>query len=173
MEQYELKRPEAAGGDMNRNHEQWIHQAVEMASANVRNGQGGPFGALVVKDDEVIGRGVNLVTASYDPTAHAEINAIRVACQHLQSFELTGCDLYTSCEPCPMCLGAIYWARPRAYYFACTRDSAAEAGFDDAYIYDELHLKPGERAIPGHCVVAPHGDAPFIEWAQTVQKIRY
>lgn len=155
------------------NHEQWIHQAVELAASNVREGRGGPFGALVVKDGEVIGTGVNLVTASHDPTAHAEINAIRVACQHLQSFELTGCDLYTSCEPCPMCLSAIYWARPRAYYFACTRDSAAEAGFDDAYIYDELHLRPDERAIPGHCLTALKSEEPFVEWAQTVQKIRY
>ena len=158
---------------MNNSHEQWIHQAVELASANVQEGRGGPFGALIVKDGEVIGTGVNLVTASHDPTAHAEINAIRAACQRLQSFDLSGCDLYTSCEPCPMCLGAIYWARPRAYYFACTRDSAAEAGFDDAFIYDELHLKPSERTIPGHCVTALGGDAPFIEWAQTVQKIRY
>ena len=158
---------------MNSNQEQWIYQAVELASANVRDGRGGPFGALVVKNGVVIGTGVNLVTAGNDPTAHAEINAIRSACQRLQSFELTGCDLYTSCEPCPMCLGAIYWARPRAYYFACTRDSAAAAGFDDAYIYDELHLKPAERAIPGHCLPASKAEAPFVEWAQTVQKIRY
>ena len=146
---------------------------MALAVANVREGKGGPFGALIVKDNIVIGTGVNLVTASHDPTAHAEMNAIRAACLKLQSFQLAGCDLYTSCEPCPMCLGAIYWARPRAYYFACTRDSAAEAGFDDAFIYEELHLKPVERSIPGHCWTAAKGDAPFVEWAQSIQKIRY
>lgn len=154
-------------------HEEWIEQAIALAVENVRNGRGGPFGALVVRNHEVIATGVNLVTATHDPTAHAEIVALRAACQKLQTFQLDGCELYTNCEPCPMCLGAIYWARPKAYYFACTRESAAQAGFDDAYIYQELHLKPEERAIPGHCMTTNKSSAPFVEWAQSIQKIRY
>lgn len=158
---------------MDNNHDRWIHEAISLAAENVRSGHGGPFGALVVKDDKLIATGVNLVTASHDPTAHAEVNAIRAACQTLQSFQLHGCDLYTSCEPCPMCLGAIFWARPNGYYFARTRDSAAEAGFDDEFIYAQLHLKPDARTIPGHCLNVSKGDAPFVEWAQSIQKIRY
>jgi guanine deaminase len=154
-------------------HEEWINQAIALAVENVRNGRGGPFGAVVVKDNEVIATGTNIVTAAHDPTAHAEMVAIRAACQKLQSFQLDGCELYTSCEPCPMCLGAIYWARPKAYYFACTHESAAQAGFDDAYIYEELHLKPEQRAIPGHCMSTNKSSAPFVEWAQSIQKIQY
>jgi guanine deaminase len=153
--------------------DEWMRQAIALAVENVRAGLGGPFGALVVKDGQVIATGVNTVTASYDPTAHAEITAIRAACGQLSVHQLTGCELYCSCEPCPMCLGAIYWARPRAYYFACTRESAAEAGFDDAFIYGELHLSPAERSIPGHCLTIGKSTAPFVEWAQSVQKIRY
>ena len=154
-------------------HEEWIKQAITLAVENVRNGRGGPFGALVVKNGEVIATGTNIVTATHDPSAHAEIVALRAACQKLQSFQLDGCELYSSCEPCPMCLGAIYWARPKAYYFACTRESAAQAGFDDAYIYEELHLKPEARTIPGHCMLSDEGSAPFVEWAQSLQKIQY
>ena len=153
--------------------EEWMKQAIALAVENVREGRGGPFGALVVKDGGVIATGVNTVTAAYDPTAHAEIMAIRAACQKLQTFQLDGCELYASCEPCPMCLGAIYWARPKAYYFACTRESAAEAGFDDAYIYNELHLRPQDRTIPGHCLGADKASVPFVEWAQSIGKIRY
>ncbi|MFL6414087.1 MAG: nucleoside deaminase [Bryobacteraceae bacterium] len=153
--------------------EEWMRRTIALAVENVRDGRGGPFGALVVKDGQVIATGVNSVTASYDPTAHAEVVAIRAACQHLSVHQLVGCELYSSCEPCPMCLGAIYWARPRAYYFACTRESAAEAGFDDAFIYEELHLNPAERTIPGHCIMLDKSTAPFIEWAQSIQKIRY
>jgi guanine deaminase len=155
------------------NHEEWIKQAIALAVENVRNERGGPFGALVVKNNELIATGTNVVTATHDPTAHAEIAAIRAACQKLQSFQLDGCELYSSCEPCPMCLGAIYWSRPKAYYFACTRESAAQAGFDDSYIYEELHLKPEERAIPGHCMLIDKSSAPFVEWAQSIQKIQY
>jgi guanine deaminase len=158
---------------MSASREEWMKQAIALAVENVREGRGGPFAALIVKDQQIIATGVNLVTATHDPTAHAEIMAIRAACQKLQAFQLDGCELYTSCEPCPMCLGAIYWARPQAYYFACTRESAAEAGFDDAYIYNELHLSPENRAIPGHCMMTDKGSAPFVEWAQSVQKIRY
>jgi guanine deaminase len=154
-------------------HEEWMEQAIALAVENVRTGRGGPFGAIVVKNNEVIGTGTNIVTATHDPTAHAEIVALRAACRKLQSFQLDGCELYSSCEPCPMCLGAIYWARPKAYYFACTRESAAQAGFDDAYIYAELHLKPEARAIPGHGMDVEKSSAPFIEWAQSIQKIQY
>ncbi len=152
---------------------QWMNRAISLALENVRSGQGGPFGALVVKDDRLISTGVNAVTVAQDPTAHAEVIAIRGACKALGSHQLTECELYTSSEPCPMCLGAIYWARPKAYYFACTRESAAMAGFDDAYIYDQLHLKPEQRTIPGHCMAVDHERQPFVEWAQSIDKIRY
>ncbi len=158
---------------MNENHEEWMRQAIALAVENVRTGQGGPFGAVVVKDGRVLATGVNRVTATNDPSAHAEIVAIRAACEAIDNFQLEGCEIYTSSEPCPMCLGAIFWARPAAYYFSCTRASASEAGFDDAFIYDQLHLKPEERAIPGHCLLTESGMQPFIEWAQSVQKIRY
>ncbi len=158
---------------METDHERWMHEAIALAAENVQSGQGGPFGALVVKDNQLIATGVNRVTLAHDPTGHAEMNAIRAACLKLGSFQLTGCNLYTSCEPCPMCLGAIYWARPQAYYFAGTRDSAAQAGFDDSYIYDELHLKPDARSIPGYQVGISKAEIPFVEWAQSIQKIRY
>jgi guanine deaminase len=154
-------------------HEEWIRESINLAVENVRQGRGGPFGAVVVKNNEVIATGTNIVTGTHDPTAHAEMVALRAACQKLQTFQLNGCELYCSCEPCPMCLGAIYWARPKAYYFACTRESAAQAGFDDAYIYQELQLKPEQRAIPGHCMLTEKCSAPFVEWAQSIQKIQY
>ena len=152
---------------------EWMRQAIDLAVENVREARGGPFGAVVVKDGQVIATGVNSVTATFDPTAHAEVVAIRAACRQLSEHQLVGCELYSSCEPCPMCLGAIYWARPKAYYFACTRESAAQAGFDDAFIYNQLQLDPEQRAIPGHCLIMDKGTAPFIEWAQSIQKIRY
>ena len=151
----------------------WMRQAIALAVENVQKAVGGPFGALVVRGNELIATGVNLVTANHDPTAHAEVMAIRAACRRLETFQLGGCDLYASCEPCPMCLAAIYWARPHSYYFACTRESAAEAGFDDDFIYRELHLEPERRSIPGHCLKTNGSDAPFVEWAQSLQKIRY
>lgn len=158
---------------METSHEEWVHQAIVLAAENVRTGRGGPFGALVVKDGQVVASGVNQVATTNDPTSHAEVNAIRAACAKLATFQLNDCDLYASCEPCPMCLGAIYWARPRAYYYAGTRDSAAVAGFDDLFIYNELHLSPEKRSIPGYCLATGKADAPFIEWAQSVQKIHY
>ncbi len=119
-------------------HQRFMREAIELSKINIQEGRGGPFAALIVKDGTVLARGTNLVTSTNDPTAHAEIVAIREACQALGSFQLEGCDMYTSCEPCPMCLGAIYWARPRAVYYANTRDDAAEIGFDDRFIYDEF-----------------------------------
>ena len=154
------------------NREEWMRRAIALAQENVHNG-GGPFGAVVVKDGRIVATGVNRVTASKDPTAHAEIAAIRAAATSLNSFRLEGCDLYSSCEPCPMCLGAIFWARLSAYYFACTRVDAAEAGFDDAFIYTQLDLPPAARAIPGHRLVGVDAKAPFAEWARSPHKIQY
>jgi guanine deaminase len=150
-----------------------MNLAVELAVENVRSGKGGPFGALVVKDGQLIGTGVNLVTANSDPTAHAEVLAIRSACQRLGDFRLDGCELYASCEPCPMCLGAIFWAHIRQFFYACTRKAAADAGFDDDSIYAQLRLNPDERTIPGHCVLPDLGTLPFVEWADKAQKVLY
>jgi len=120
----------------------FLQRAIALAAGNARTSAGGPFGAVVVKDGVVIGEGVNQVTAHHDPTAHAEVLAIREACRKLGVFQLPGCELYTSCEPCPMCLGAIYWARVDRVYFAATQQQAAEAGFDDAFIYQQIPLAP-------------------------------
>jgi tRNA(Arg) A34 adenosine deaminase TadA len=124
-----------------------MRRAIEIAAKNAEAG-GGPFGAVVVRGDVVVAEGVNMVTSTHDPTSHAEIVAIRRACQALLSFQLTGCEIYASCEPCPMCLGAIYWARPDRVYFSATRGDAAEAGFDDALIYNEVMRPPADRVIP-------------------------
>jgi guanine deaminase len=153
--------------------EEWMEEAIRIAVENVKAGLGGPFGALIVKDGELVASGVNRVTSTNDPTAHAEVVAIRAACQQLSSFQLTGCELYTSCEPCPMCLGAIFWARPTRFYYAGTRENAAAAGFDDAHIYDELLLPPSERSIPGEHLLPEHGQRAFIEWANSTRKVEY
>ncbi|HLZ86561.1 MAG TPA: nucleoside deaminase [Puia sp.] len=126
----------------------YLQQAVALAREGVEKGMGGPFGCVIVRNGEIVGKGCNGVTSSNDPTAHAEIVAIRDACQRLGDFQLADCDVYTSCEPCPMCLGALYWARPRRVVYAATRHEAAEAGFDDAFIYREINLPDGERRIP-------------------------
>lgn len=150
-----------------------MRQAIGLAVANVREGRGGPFGALVVKEGVLIATGVNRVTAENDPTAHAEVSAIRRACAVLGSFQLRGCELYTSCEPCPMCLGAIYWARPECFYFATTRVDAALAGFDDSFIYDEIAERTDHRAIPGHGLLGAEGRAAFDAWRQSLTKVPY
>src|SRR5438045_1315378 len=123
---------------MTEKDEYFMQRAIRLAQNGMDSNAGGPFGALVVKDGEIIAEGSNRVTSTNDPTAHAEIVAIRNACQKLNSFQLDGCRIYTSCEPCPMCLGAIYWARPEKVFFACTREDAANVGFDDQFIYDEI-----------------------------------
>ena len=150
-----------------------MQEAIEQAIENVRTGRGGPFGALVVKDGEVVARGANLVTASNDPTAHAEVVAIRRACRSLNTFQLDDCDLYTSCEPCPMCLGAIYWARLRRVFYGGTHEDAAAAGFDDHFIYDELALPPGKRYI--EMIPLLHDDAQraFDAWNKHEGRIEY
>jgi tRNA(Arg) A34 adenosine deaminase TadA len=154
-------------------HEIFLKQAIDLAVDNVRSGLGGPFGALVVKEGQVIATGTNRVTASHDPTAHAEVIAIRAACQKLGEFQLDGCDLYTSCEPCPMCLGAIYWARVKAFYFAGNKDDAARAQFDDSFIYAELNKPVEGRTIPGYRLCAVEGARPFDEWLNTQNRVPY
>ena len=150
-----------------------MRAAIEMAIENVRSGQGGPFGAVVVLDGRIIARGANSVTSSNDPTAHAEVVAIRNACTALKNFQLPDCDLYTSCEPCPMCMGAIYWARPRNVYFGCTASDAAKIGFDDSFIYDELRRPPTERRIPMMQAMRDEALAAFRVWEQKPDRIPY
>lgn len=149
-----------------------MRQAIDLAVENVRRG-GGPFGALVVKDGIVIATGANQVTRTNDPTAHAEIVAIREACRVLGAFQLHGCDLYTSCEPCPMCLGAIYWARPERVFFAATQSDAAAAGFDDSFIYRQIELPHSERSIPMTRVIHERSTRPFEDWVNLSDKREY
>lgn len=149
-----------------------MRQAIELAVENVRRG-GGPFGALVVKDGIVVAAGANQVTRLNDPTAHAEVVAIREACRVLGSFQLAGCDLYTSCEPCPMCLGAIYWARPARVFFAATHDDAAAAGFDDSFIYRQMEVPYAERSIRMIRVADQNATLPFREWLSQSNKTEY
>ncbi|HEY4065212.1 MAG TPA: nucleoside deaminase [Puia sp.] len=144
----------------------YLRQAIELAREGINGGMGGPFGCIIVKDGVVIGKGCNRVTSTNDPTAHAEVVAIRDACHHLHDYQLTDCDVYASCEPCPMCLGALYWARPRRVVFASTRDEAAEAGFDDALIYREISLAPGERKIPFVQRSLAEAAALFMLWKE-------
>jgi guanine deaminase len=153
--------------------EKYLNEAARLAEENVLNGQGGPFAAIVVKGDKIVGRGCNQVTTSNDPTAHAEVQAIRDACRNLASFQLDDCEVYTSCEPCPMCLGAIYWARPKAIYFASSRKDAAAAGFDDDLIYREIVLPIEKRSI--HTQGVPHAGhlKPFEAWKKKQDKVEY
>jgi guanine deaminase len=150
----------------------FIRQAIEMAVVCVRR-DGGPFAALVVKDGVVIATGTNQVTRVNDPTAHAEIVAIREACRVLGDFQLTGCDVYASCEPCPMCLGAIYWARPSRVFFAATHQEAAAAGFDDAFIYQQIAVPPAQRTIPMIHLADELRTQPFAEWGGKPDRRRY
>ena len=154
-------------------HELFLRRAIELATDNVRLGRGGPFGALVVREGEVLAEGVNQVTSACDPTAHAEVQAIRAACAKLERFDLRGCVLYASCEPCPMCLGAIYWARLDALYYAATRHDAAEAGFDDSLLYDELPKPDAERRLPIACLLKEEGRRPFELWVADSGRVRY
>jgi tRNA(Arg) A34 adenosine deaminase TadA len=148
-------------------------KAIELAIANVRNGAGGPFAAIIVKGGNLLASGTNQVTTLNDPTAHAEVVAIRTACQELQSFQLSDCELYTTCEPCPMCMGAIYWARLGRVYYASTRDDAAQIGFDDSLIYDQLQLLPGQRRVPMAQMMRDEALKAFREWEQSSMKVKY
>ncbi|MFD0675465.1 MULTISPECIES: nucleoside deaminase [unclassified Paenibacillus] len=146
-------------------NEKRMQEAIQLAVDNVLTGKGGPFGAIVVKDGQIIGRGSNLVTSLNDPTAHAEVQAIREACKHLNHFQLTGCEIYTSCEPCPMCIGAIYWSRPDAVYYACSKEDAAAIGFDDQFIYEQIALPVEERSILMKQLKPHDYKKPFEQWA--------
>jgi len=150
-----------------------MSEAIEMAIANVREGRGGPFAAIVARDGHIIARGTNQVTSTNDPTAHAEIVAIRNACRALGRFQLTGCDIYTSSEPGPMCMGAIYWARPSRVYFAATRADAAAIGFEDDYIYRQLALPPAARDLPLIQMMREDALAAFAEWRGKPDKVLY
>jgi tRNA(Arg) A34 adenosine deaminase TadA len=154
-------------------HEDYLNKAITIAQKSMAANQGGPFGCVVVKDGEIIAEGTNAVTSTNDPSAHAEMVAIRKACQKLNSFQLTDCVIYTSCEPCPMCLGAIYWARPKAVYFASTRQDAANIGFDDQFIYDELNKPLAERKIPFHKVNLESAANLFENWDNKADKAEY
>src|ERR1700682_1431183 len=151
----------------------FMRRAIALAMENVRSARGGPFAALVVKDGRVIAEGTNLVTATHDPTAHAEIVAIREASRVIRNFQLTGCDLYATCEPCPMCIGAIYWARPARVFYAGTAADAADAGFDDAFIYEELKKQPAARRIPMAQLLREESLAVFTAWKQQPNKTPY
>lgn len=159
---------------MKKPHEFFLEYSLDLATKQAAgNCLGGPFAAIVVKNGQIIAEGTNQVTASHDPTAHAEIVAIREACEKLQSFQLDDCIIYSSCEPCPMCLGAIFWARPRAIYFASTRIHAADAGFDDAFIYEQINLTGDLRKIPFVYLSSPNSLNPFVTWEQNLRKIKY
>jgi len=152
---------------------EFLREAIRLSHEKMEAGLGGPFGALVVRDGQIIARGWNQVTTTRDPTAHAEVTAIRAACQALGHFELRGCVIYTSCEPCPMCLGAIYWARPERVVYANTREDAAAIGFDDEFIYREVPLPPGGRTLPFLHLPSDEARAVFKAWEEKADKVRY
>jgi len=152
---------------------EFMRQAIALALENVQSGGGGPFAALVVKDGRVVAEGTNRVTSTNDPTAHAEVVAIREACRKLGTFQLTGCDLYTTCEPCPMCLGAIYWARPAQIFYASVAADAAAAGFDDALIYDELKRPLNSRHLPMQQLLRDESLEIFEAWKKQEKKTTY
>jgi tRNA(Arg) A34 adenosine deaminase TadA len=153
--------------------EEFMRRAIALGLENVRDSRGGPFAALIAKDGRVVAEGANRVTTTNDPTAHAEIVAIREACRVLADFQLTGCDLYCTCEPCPMCLGAIYWARPTRVFYGSTASDAAGAGFDDAFIYDELQRSGSKRRIPMQQILRQESLAIFDAWARQANKKSY
>ncbi len=154
------------------NHLYFMRRAIELSLENIKNG-GGPFGAVIIKDGNIIAEGTNRVTTNHDPTAHAEINAIRKAAEVLNSFDLSGCEIYTSCEPCPMCLGAIYWSHLDKMYYANTKDDAKAIGFDDSFIYEEIELKPVDRKLKSEQLLHNEGMAAFRNWIEKEDKIKY
>ncbi len=155
------------------NREELMREALRLAVENVRTGRGGPFGAVVAREGEILARGTNLVVATHDPTAHAEVVAIREACRRLGTFQLDGCELYASCEPCPMCAGAIAWARPARVFYAATRDDAAAAGFDDAAFHAEAAVPLDARRVPALPLLREASKAPFDAWAEKPDDVRY
>ncbi len=151
---------------------QFMRVAIELSIKNIDNG-GGPFGAVIVKNGEIVAKSANSVTLDNDPTAHAEVNAIRLACEKLGTFDLSGCEIYSSCEPCPMCLGAIYWARLDRLYFANDKTDAKNIGFDDSFIYSEIELPHNERHIPTKQILGNEAIAVFEKWANFEDKTEY
>lgn len=158
---------------MTEKDEFFMRRAIELAQNGIDTNAGGPFGAVIVRDGEIIGEGWNQVTSTNDPTAHAEVVAIRKACAELNDFQLEGCTVYASCEPCPMCLGAIYWARAEKLIYACTKTDAAEIGFDDRFIYEEIERHPSERRVITETLLREEGLKVFRNWAEKVNKIEY
>lgn len=154
-------------------HEQFMAHAIKLSIDNVTTGNGGPFGAVITKENKIIAYGANQVTFTNDPTAHAEVVAIRQACKLLEKFHLTGCTLYTSCEPCPMCFGAIYFAHIDAIYYANTRIDAEAVGFDDKLIYDEITLAPEKRTIAMKQIMHSQAQKAMILWQKSAHKIQY
>lgn len=154
-------------------NQEWMRRAIALATENVTSARGGPFGALVVRNGAIVSEGVNTVTATNDPTAHAEVNAIRAAAKALGTFTLAGCELYTSCEPCPMCLAAAYWARLDAIYFGSSAGDAARAGFDDAFLYEEFRKDSAARSLPATQLLRDEAWASFAAWLQSPAKILY
>lgn len=152
---------------------EFMMEAIALSQKCLETGKGGPFGAVIVKDGKIVGRGSNHVTINNDPTAHAEVMAIRDACKNLNTFQLTNCEVYSSCEPCPMCLGAIYWARPSRIYFACNKADAADAGFDDSFIYEEIDIEPSKRQIPAEQMDRDAAVVTFEKWKANDSKIEY
>ena len=151
----------------------FLRRAIELATQNVLAGTGGPFAALIVRDGEVVAEAANSVTTTNDPTAHGEVNAIRKACATLGTFSLEGCEIYTSCEPCPMCLAAIYWARLGAIYYGSSQQDAAKAGFDDAFLYEEFRKSPSERSISAAQLLQTEAWQAFAMWQVTPSKVDY
>jgi len=152
---------------------EFMREAIRLSREGMDHGHGGPFGCVVVKEGVIIGRGRNEVTSTNDPTAHAEVVAIRNACQHLNDFQLTGCEIYTSCEPCPMCLGAIYWSRPDKVYFGCSREDAAHIDFDDHFIYTEINKELEERSIVMEQMLREEALKVFRDWDSKADKVKY
>ena len=151
----------------------FMQEAIRIGLEGMRNNLGGPFGCVIVKDDEIIGKGCNCVIALNDPTAHAEVVAIRDACGKIGSFQLEDCEVYTTCEPCPMCMGALYWARPKKIYYANSKADAAAIGFDDSFIYQELSLPINERKMVMHCLNPQEAINMFNEWKKMCHKTLY
>ena len=155
------------------NQKKFMREAIRLSIENVQSGNGGPFGTVIVKNGNIIASGVNKVTQSSDPTAHAEIVAIRSACETLGTFQLVGCEIYCSCEPCPMCLGAIYWARPDRIYFANSREDAADINFDDNFIYNELDVSISQRKLPTTLLLRDEALMAFTQWRESTAKTEY
>jgi len=158
---------------MNKDFSEFMLEAIQLSINNVEEGKGGPFGAVIVKDGKIIARGVNRVTTNNDPTAHAEVVAIREACKVLNTFQLTGCEIYTSCEPCPMCLGAIYWARPDKLFYANSKEDAAAIQFDDRFIYEEIAKPVEERKLFTKQILRDEALKAFKKWSESTNKIEY